>query len=107
MTDLTKIEKPFGLLEETDPDVALALRECGGPWEYFNGGEWIADKHFPSCINKSMAFRQKPQPREYEAWLLIDENGDRVGLSYSHGHATERAVEMTNVRVIRMTGRDE
>lgn len=101
MTDLTKIEKPFGLL---DPETQKALRECGGPWEVFED-RW-EDNPDP-LFSKSFTYRQKPQPREYEAWLLIDENGDRVGLFYRHGYAAERAVEMTNVRVIRLTGRDE
>ena len=37
MTDLTKIEKPFGLL---DAETQAALKAHGGPWEYFNG-TWL------------------------------------------------------------------
>lgn len=41
MTDLHDIKMPYGLLKEYHPEVAKALRKCGGPWERYQIGIWL------------------------------------------------------------------
>lgn len=78
MADLTKIEKPFGLLDE---ETQKALRECGGPWEVFgetwedNGGEPAWYPHF--------TYRLKPQPPKPREWWVNLYGQGRVGSFYS------------------------
>ncbi len=67
MTDLTKIEKPFGLLDEA---TQKALRECGGPWErYGEDGVWYDVLRDPAWL-LSAAYRLKP-PKPREFWLNL------------------------------------
>ncbi len=63
MTDLTKIEKPFGLLDEA---TQKALRECGGPWQYFGRDGW-KDAPFLDENTDYFVYRLKPTPREW--WI--------------------------------------
>ena len=80
MTDLTKIEKPFGFL---DNETQQALRNHGGPYErYSEDGDWVGI--FPSWL-KNSCYRVKTQPltkpsidwshvADKYKWLAIDEN---------------------------------
>lgn len=63
MTDLTKIDRPFGLLDEA---TQKALRECGGPWEYYGSCGWEKSAN-PEKLTFApwFVYRQKPQPREW------------------------------------------
>ncbi len=36
-TDLTTITTPYGLLDE---DTQKAMKECGGPWQYYGRYGW-------------------------------------------------------------------
>jgi hypothetical protein len=73
MTDLTKIEKPFGLLDES---TQKALRECGGPWEVFDDDGWV-DTADPGWFHGS-TYRQKPQPPKPREWWI----GELSGVAY-------------------------
>ncbi len=71
MTDLTKIDRPFGLLDEA---TQKALRECGGPWEWFTNVGW-EDNGNPSFL-AAYTYRQKPQPpKPREVWSYDDHSG--------------------------------
>lgn len=104
--DLTKITTPFGLLDEVyGPGTQRALIECGGPWEYWvpHAVGWVEGTAF---WYDGVVYRQKPQPREYVAWQVINAEG--------HPHAfytrEERAAEIANYiggRVIKLTGYDD
>jgi hypothetical protein len=80
--DLTKIEKPFGLL---DPETQAALRAHGGPYEYWDGRwrECSADPMWHS----STTYRVKPDPTKKPSinwddvasgfdFLVVDEDGN-------------------------------
>ena len=68
MTDLTKIEKPFGLL---DAETQEALKAHGGPYEYFGSGEWRAFAAPTPVFDLWFTYRVKPQPpKPREFWLL-------------------------------------
>jgi hypothetical protein len=79
MTDLTKIEKPFGLL---DKETQSALREYDGTIELFTGSNWIAKEH-PGFFN-TRSYRAKPMKlpewptglRPEWKWIAMDECGD-------------------------------
>lgn len=104
MTDLTKITTPFGLLDE---ETQRALKECGGPWEIFDyRGKWSSRDKPEFC--KSHAYRQKPQPREYVAWVVVADDGEIESLwgQRQHQHANYHASEIGG-RVIKLTGRDD
>lgn len=87
MTDLTKITTPYGLL---DAETQEALRNCGGPWEFYMGdekAEWTGLEG-PSFYEE-YAYRQAPQPVTYPRipWEHVDEKWqfwarDKSGLSY-------------------------
>jgi hypothetical protein len=78
MTDLTKIEKPFGLL---DDETQSALREYDGTIELFTGSNWIAKEH-PGFFN-TRSYRAKPMKlpewptglRPEWKWIAMDEGG--------------------------------
>lgn len=63
MTDLTKIEKPFGLLDE---ETQAALKAHGGPYEYVSNDGWteIAEPFWAF----GTTYRVKPKPREF--WVV-------------------------------------
>lgn len=71
--DLTKITTPFGLLDEA---TQKALRECGGPWEFYNSDGWEDVGERPQWI-PVFAIRLKPQPpKPRTVWLNKNpENG--------------------------------
>lgn len=62
MMDLTKIEKPFGLLDKETQD---ALKAHGGPYECFEGSIWreLSRPMWEPCTT----YRVKPQPVRGEA----------------------------------------
>lgn len=101
MTDLTKIEKPFGLL---DAETQIALRECGGPWETYSGERW-RNVVLPSFVSDCV-YRQKPQPREYEAWAALHEDGGVAAFYLSKEDAVRHST-LIEGRVIRLTGVDD
>jgi hypothetical protein len=69
MYDLTKIDRPFGLLDEA---TQKALRECGGPWEYYGLGGWLSCDVVPDFYD-GMTYRQKPKPpKPRDFWLCAD-----------------------------------
>jgi hypothetical protein len=99
MIDLTKIEKPFGLL---DAETQKALIECGGPWEMYDDYGW--EDNAAPAFSGGFTYRQKPQPREYEAWQVVYSNGEPSGLPYlTEFGAVMRAHELGG-RAIRLTG---
>jgi len=76
MTDLTKIEKPFGLL---DAETQAALRDHGGPYECVFEFGWVAcEAHFFG----GNTYRVKPQPVRGEVKLFGRVNG-AFGALYS------------------------
>ncbi len=84
--DLTKITTPFGLLDEA---TQKALRECGGPYEWWtegkNGPVW-RDDNTPEISFKSgtIAIRLKPQPpKPREWWIWRDGRGTVNGMFLS------------------------
>jgi hypothetical protein len=67
MTDLTKIEKPFGLL---DTETQAALRAHGGPYEWFMSGKW---EEIEPMFAAHVTYRVKPQPpKPREFWISVD-----------------------------------
>lgn len=73
MTDLTKIKTPYGILLDEQPEVAKALRECGGPWEEIGlyDGVWKGMDAEPKWTVKGLTYRQKPQPpKPREFWIV-------------------------------------
>lgn len=56
---------PFGLLEHHHPEVAQALIDSGGPWEFYSDDEWSTAGCSPDydAHCRGMAFRLKrPEP---------------------------------------------
>lgn len=79
--DLTKIEKPFGLL---DDETQAAMKAHGGPYEVFGGEDWHEG---PPSWSNTLAYRVKPKPARktvypWDAlddrikWAAVDEWGD-------------------------------
>lgn len=66
--DLTKITTPYGLLDEA---TQKALRECGGPWEYYSSAEWL-EMQEADFTPVHWVFRQKPQPPKPREWWIVD-----------------------------------
>ena len=64
MQDLTKIEKPFGLL---DPETKKALREYEGEVEVYISNAWQTP--VPSWCSH-LTYRAKPQPPKPREWWL-------------------------------------
>lgn len=90
--DLTKIEKPFGLL---DDETQQALRDHGGPIEFYYTEGWEELK--PAWSNY-LTYRAKPQPPRktvypWDAlddeikWAAVDDYGDLI-LSSNEMHQT-------------------
>jgi len=72
MNDLTKIEKPFGLL---DAETKAALNAHGGPYEWVTSGGWVEIE----CQGwiPAMTYRVKPQSVRGEVVLTgMYENGE-------------------------------
>ena len=71
MMDLTKITTPFGLL---DAETQEALKAHGGPYEYFNGSQWMASNSVSlNDIDTGLAYRVKPlPPKPREVWSYGD-----------------------------------
>jgi len=67
--DLTKIEKPFGLL---DDETKAALKAHGGPYEMFEGDGWT---EVTPGWTKIYAYRAKPLPprKTVYPWGALDE----------------------------------
>lgn len=57
VVDLTAITTPFGLL---DAETREALRHHGGPYEYYNGDDWVVTSDCDDVDR--MAHRVKPKP---------------------------------------------
>ena len=81
MTDLTKIEKPFGLLDKETREALLAHYGSGGAAEYYSiSGVWVECDH---QFFSGSTYRAKPLPLpEWPAgllpkwrWMAMDENG--------------------------------
>jgi hypothetical protein len=87
--DLTKIEKPFGLL---DAETQEELRAHGGPYERFDGYEWV------SCgINDSWmatVYRVKPAPPKPREWFLVQNSTQRFAFE-SAADARDCAIKTT------------
>jgi hypothetical protein len=74
---LTQIETAYGILLEKQPEIAKALRECGGPWErYTNNGDWA--KIPTPAWEPSGVYRLKPQPPKPREFWLVREHADRA-----------------------------
>lgn len=58
MTDLTKIDTPFGLLDKATQD---ALRCAEGEFEIYTTGGWACLNWKPTW-SSTVAYRQKPEP---------------------------------------------
>jgi hypothetical protein len=72
--DLTKIEKPFGLL---DNDTQQALKAHGGPYEFFSYGGWQPNDN-PAWASGN-TYRVQPQSEKFKVELeLTDEQFQRV-----------------------------
>jgi hypothetical protein len=64
--DLTTITTPFGLLDEA---TQKALRECGGPWLWYDeDGDWHVLEG-PSW-SSGFVYRLKPQPPKPREWWM-------------------------------------
>lgn len=90
MTDLTKIEKPFGLL---DPKTQRALRECGGPWDIYTSYEGWKRHYGTPLFTSGVTYRKAPPPVTYPQppWEVIDrrwnwfaKHEDGTGWFYEH-----------------------
>jgi hypothetical protein len=78
MTDLTKIEKPFGLL---DKETRAALREYDGALEVFGGARWTS----VDCVSFFPRYTYRAPPRKLPEWpvglrpewqwIAMDEDG--------------------------------
>ena len=67
--DLTKVNVPFGLLDEATRE---ALKAHGGPYEWWHGVGWFTSEQGPSW-DRHFVYRVKskpPKPREW--WCLMD-----------------------------------
>jgi hypothetical protein len=92
MTDLTKIDRPFGLLDEA---TQKALRECGGPWEWFMGGRW---EDIEPMFASHVTYRQKPQPsKPRECWIIFLPGRDDP---WRYGYWTEEEAKGDAARLI-------
>lgn len=89
MTDLTQINVPFGLL---DPETQEALKAHGGPYEYYDGPDWV--EHSLDVLGFShWAWRVKPTPPQPRTIYLCEfRDGERslidatkAALAYGHG----------------------
>tara|TARA_R110000744_G_scaffold319880_1_gene426128 strand:+ start:520 stop:816 length:297 start_codon:yes stop_codon:yes gene_type:complete len=60
MTDLTKIEKPFGLLDKDTQDALEAAFEAGVKIEQYNGS-WGSIDTTPQWF-RTVTYRAKPEP---------------------------------------------
>jgi hypothetical protein len=67
-TDLTTITTPFGLLDKA---TQKALRECGGPWEFYSNFEgWLKITRPDFSYNMGVTYRLKPQPPKPREWWM-------------------------------------
>jgi hypothetical protein len=78
MIDLTKIEKPFGLLDKETQD---ALRENDGTLEVFDGSRWVSadcPSFFPTCAYRAAPLKLPEWPAGLRSewwWITKDEDG--------------------------------
>ena len=105
MTDLTKIKTPYGILLDEQPEVAKALRECGGPWQELSiySGSWL-DLHDeePRWKELGRTYRQKPQPpKPLEFWIEINPTGSIVcTYHYNPYHPVYSSSRLIHVREV-------
>jgi hypothetical protein len=72
--DLTKIEKPFGLLDKATQQ---ALKDHGGPYEFYQSGCW--NGIINSYWVKHLTYRVQPQPEKTKVELeLTQEELDTI-----------------------------
>ena len=97
MTDLTKIEKPFGLL---DAETQEALKAHGGPYEiYGTNGKWVPGKN--KFWLKNFVYRVKPQPpKPREWWAVFDRMGMHIGMWNTRDLAARSTAEYDRVTII-------
>lgn len=82
--DLTKIEKPFGLL---DKDTQERLKAHGGPYQFYHGHGWNDDDSFDGNFHY-WVWRVKPQPTvEYKKVVVMS---SATGFQYT---ITEKFVD--------------
>lgn len=76
MTDLTQITTPLGLLEKTKPEVVKALKEHGGPYEYWltYHKEWMTETK--PVWAESIVYRVKPATKPSVDWSQVAEGWD-------------------------------
>jgi hypothetical protein len=78
MIDLTKIEKPFGMLSAKKKK---ALREYKGTIEVFDGSRWVSadcPSFFPTCAYRAKPLKLPEWPaglRPEWKWIAMDEGG--------------------------------
>lgn len=86
--DLTKIEKPFGLL---DKETQEALKAHGGLVERFDGYRWIETKN--PIWHSVYVYRVKPEPPKPREWWLVGECE-----AWDDKFAAERSAKMLHVQ---------
>jgi hypothetical protein len=95
MTDLTKIEKPFGLL---DAETQEALRAHGGPYEMYGYDGWTYNG-MPAW-SPNTTYRVKPQPPKPRDFWLTD-NGcywfTREDAMTAYGDPGEKIIHVREV----------
>lgn len=84
MQDLTKIDKPFGLLDEA---TQKALREYEGELEGFGERGWEALTNHPGWLSY-FTYRAKPQPPQPREWWL-----NVYGSGRSSAHPTKEEAD--------------
>lgn len=103
MIDLTKIEKPFGLLSPEDQE---RLKNCGGPWECVTSYGWVeTDKpSFCGGFTYRKAVTRETVTYEAHAWWGLNGKpfliGDPQAPDEIPGIATTDLVDGKPVRIV-------
>lgn len=96
--DLTKITTPFGLL---DAETQKALKAHGGPYEIYDGPDWIEYRGEPWGPLHSV-YRVRPEPpKPREVWVVFYPDGSVLCTRETEKYAFQTTVDVPGSRAVR------
>ena len=96
MIDLTKIEKPFGLLDKATQDALKAHFEGGGVVEMYGHAGW--GKCTPAWC-QAVTYRVAPEKHQVKLWVYLLEDGQYVGYDKPSYGFSEKIVAIKEIDV--------